>query len=125
MNLIHALYGIPFPKYNPNPKMRPHKLDNITLALKMVEDAHVKTNFLKSTHLIDKDLKMLLGMIWAIILGKKFFLKKKSCNQINFLNSFPQFLDYQVNLFDTDKNFESIFFFLKYLSRSREFLLKN
>lgn len=48
--------------------MRPHKLDNITMALKMVEDAKVKTNFLKSTHLIDKDLKMILGMIWAIIL---------------------------------------------------------
>jgi hypothetical protein len=48
--------------------MRPHKLDNIALALKMVEDAQVKTNFLKSVHLADKDLKMILGMIWAIIL---------------------------------------------------------
>jgi len=69
MNLINSLYGIPKPpKVNNNPKMRPHKLDNITMALKMVEDAKVKTNFLKSTHLIDKDLKMILGMIWAIIL---------------------------------------------------------
>lgn len=68
MNLINALYGIDIPKHNKVPKMRPHKLDNITLALKMIDDAKVKTNFLKSTHLIDKDLKMILGMIWAIIL---------------------------------------------------------
>jgi len=34
----------------------------------MLEEAQVKTNFLKTTHLADKDLKMILGMIWAIIL---------------------------------------------------------
>jgi len=34
----------------------------------MMDDAKIKTNFLKPTHLIDHDLKMLLGMIWAIIL---------------------------------------------------------
>lgn len=37
------------------------QLDNINLALKMVEDANIKTNFLKNTHLVDHDLKMLLG----------------------------------------------------------------
>jgi len=68
MNLINALYGISTPKHNKNPKLRPHKLDNITLALGMVEQAKIKTNFLKSVHLVDKDLKMILGMLWAIIL---------------------------------------------------------
>jgi len=34
----------------------------------MLEEAKVKTNFLKTTHLLDHDLKMILGMIWAIIL---------------------------------------------------------
>jgi len=43
-------------------------LDNITLALDMVAKAKIKTNFLKATHLVDHDLKMILGMIWAIIL---------------------------------------------------------
>jgi len=56
-------------RYNKAPKMRPHKLDNITLALDMLEkEAKVKTNFLKSGHLIDHDLKMILGMMWSIIL---------------------------------------------------------
>jgi len=68
MQLIKALYGVDVPKYNANPKMRPHKLDNLALAFNMIEKAHIKTNFLKTTHLIDHDLKMILGMIWAIIL---------------------------------------------------------
>jgi len=68
MQLINSLYGIALPKYRAEAKMRVHKLDNIALALKMVDDAKVKTNFLKREHLADKDLKMLLGMVWAIIL---------------------------------------------------------
>jgi len=69
MELINALYDTKMPaKYNKTPKMRPHKLDNLNLAFNMLEEAKIKTNFLKTTHLIDKDLKMILGMIWAIIL---------------------------------------------------------
>jgi len=69
MELVNALYATPFPaKYNKAPKMRPQKLDNIELALRMVEEAGIKTNFLKHAHLIDCDTKMLLGMVWAIIL---------------------------------------------------------
>lgn len=47
LKLIHALYDTKIPKYNPNPKMRPHKLDNISQALKMIETAGIKTHFLK------------------------------------------------------------------------------
>jgi len=69
MNLINALYDIPVPKHNKTPKMRPHKLDNCELALKMLHnEAKVKTNFLGTMHLVDHDLKMILGMVWAIIL---------------------------------------------------------
>ena len=74
MQIVNALYDVPIPKHNANPKLRPHKLDNIETALKMVEQARIKTNFLKHTHLIDHDNKMILGMMWAIILdyGKGF-----------------------------------------------------
>jgi len=69
MELINALYDTKIPaKYNKAPKMRPHKLDNLGLAFNMLEEAKVKTNFLKTTHLLDHDLKMILGMVWAIIL---------------------------------------------------------
>ena len=65
MQIVNALYDVPIPKHNANPKLRPHKLDNIETALKMVEQAKIKTNFLKHTHLIDHDNKMILGMMWA------------------------------------------------------------
>jgi len=68
MHVVNALYDVPIPKYNKAPKMRPHKLDNLSLAFAMVEQAQIKTNFLKREHLLDHDLKMILGMMWAIIL---------------------------------------------------------
>jgi len=68
MELLNALYSVSMPKHNKAPKLRPHKLDNIELAFRMLNDAGVKTHFLKPTHLADCDTTMLLGMIWAIIL---------------------------------------------------------
>lgn len=70
MQICNALYNIPMPRrYNKKPKLRPHKLDNLTMAMNMLEvKAEVKTNFLKNTHLLDGDEKMILGMMWAIIL---------------------------------------------------------
>jgi len=68
MQLIKSLYGLDIPKHNPNPKIKPQQLDNISLAFDMVNKAQIKTNFLKPTHLADHDLKMILGMVWAIIL---------------------------------------------------------
>jgi hypothetical protein len=65
MELINALYNKDMPKFNKKPVIRAQKLDNISLALKMVDDAKIKTNFLKSNHLADFDLKMILGMIWV------------------------------------------------------------
>lgn len=68
MHIVNALYNVPIPKYKKDPKLTAHKIDNINLALEMVEKAKIKTNFLKNTHLLDKDLKMILGMAWSIIL---------------------------------------------------------
>lgn len=68
MQIVSALYDMPIPKHNANPKLRPNKLDNIEIAFKMVDEAKIKTNFLKHTHLVDHDHKMILGMMWAIIL---------------------------------------------------------
>jgi len=68
MQLINSLYGTSIPKHNKNPKMRPMMLDNIELAMRMLAEAGVKTNFLKTHHLADCDEKMILGMIWSIIL---------------------------------------------------------
>ena len=63
MQVVNALYDVPIPKHNANPKLRAQKLDNVELAFKMVEAAKIKTNFLKHAHLVDKDTKMILGMM--------------------------------------------------------------
>lgn len=68
MKLVNSLYGTPIPKHHPNPKQRVHMLDNVTVAIKIAEDSGIKFNFLKPPHLVDEDLKMILGMVWAIIL---------------------------------------------------------
>jgi Ca2+-binding EF-hand superfamily protein len=70
MQVVNALYDVPMPRrYNKKPRMRPHMIDNISMAMTMLtEKAEVKTNFLKNTHLLDGDEKMILGMMWAIIL---------------------------------------------------------
>jgi len=47
--LVNALYNLPMPKFNHKPVIRAQKLDNIALALKMVDDAKIKTNFLVGT----------------------------------------------------------------------------
>ena len=74
MNLINALYSIPIPKHNKDPKLRPHKLDNITLALNMVEKAEIKTNFLKSVHLADVRFAMTFKLLTFF-----YSVKKTSC----------------------------------------------
>jgi glycogen debranching enzyme len=39
MNVVNALYGIKKPrKYNKKPKLRPHKLDNLVMAMDMLEN---------------------------------------------------------------------------------------
>jgi len=68
MRLVHVLWGVRIPKHRKECTSRIHKLDNLVLAFAMIKEAEVKTNFLKTEHLLDHDLKMILGMLWAFIL---------------------------------------------------------
>jgi len=71
MQLVNALYGVQMPKKYTSAKrctMRPMMLDNVNIALKMLEEADVKTNYLKNVNILDGDWKMMLGMVWAIII---------------------------------------------------------
>lgn len=67
MILINVLYDVPIPRFNKNAKMRAHLLDNVSLAVNMVEHAGVKLHFVKPINILDKNLKLTLGMIWTII----------------------------------------------------------
>lgn len=50
IKLIHKLFPeIPLPKYVPDAKLRVQQLDNVTVALQMIEQAGVSVAFLKVT----------------------------------------------------------------------------
>jgi len=66
--LIHSLYDVPMPKkFKQNPKMDVHKLDNIDKSLKLFAAAEVKIE-MNRNFLLQKNFKMIMGMIWQIIL---------------------------------------------------------
>jgi len=66
--LIHSLYDVPMPKKFKVPaKMDVHKLDNIDKSLKLFAAAEVKIE-MNRNFLLQKNFKMIMGMIWQIIL---------------------------------------------------------
>jgi len=73
VNIVNALYNtnhnLPPPKLNAKPRNDIFRLENIALALDYLErDAGVQTKFLRRENLLNKELKMVLGMVWCIIL---------------------------------------------------------
>src|SRR3989338_4460427 len=69
-NLIEVLSENQFgEKYNANPKMRVHSLDNCNRALKFAKEQGVIMKvFPQAENLVDGDEKACLGLIWSIIL---------------------------------------------------------
>lgn len=55
------------PAYNSNPKMRPHKLDNLTLAFEMIKRANVRITGVGQYDVLDGNVKLVLGLIWTLV----------------------------------------------------------
>eukprot|EP01012_Entosiphon_sulcatum_P005067 TRINITY_DN1214_c0_g1_i1.p1 TRINITY_DN1214_c0_g1~~TRINITY_DN1214_c0_g1_i1.p1 ORF type:complete len:626 (-),score=135.76 TRINITY_DN1214_c0_g1_i1:96-1973(-) len=55
------------PAYNANPKMRPHKLDNLSQAFDMIKRANVKVIGVGQNDVLDGNTKLILGLIWTIV----------------------------------------------------------
>jgi len=55
-------------KYNKNPKMRIHSIENVNVALKYIAAKGVKLVGISSEDIVDHNLKLILGMIWTFIL---------------------------------------------------------
>jgi len=68
IKLMNALYDVKIKKHKKDAKTRVHRLDNVNQALKMVNEAEVKTTNLKQVNLLDGDFRMMCGMVWNIIL---------------------------------------------------------
>jgi len=68
VNLLEVIAEDSFGKYEKNPKMRIHKVENVGKALKFVANHGVKLANIGPEEIVDGNLKMTLGLIWTIIL---------------------------------------------------------
>jgi len=68
INLLEIIADESFGKFEKNPKMRIHKVENVGKALKFIANHGVKLANIGPEEIVDGNLKMTLGLIWTIIL---------------------------------------------------------
>ncbi|BFZ08117.1 hypothetical protein BsWGS_11156 [Bradybaena similaris] len=67
--LVEVLSGKKFKHVNRKPNFRTQKLENVTMVLKFLEeDEGIKIVNIDSTDIVDRKLKLILGLIWTLIL---------------------------------------------------------
>ncbi|CAG5133091.1 unnamed protein product, partial [Candidula unifasciata] len=67
--LVEVLSGKKFKHVNRRPNFRTQKLENVTMVLKFLEeDEGIKIVNIDSTDIVDRKLKLILGLIWTLIL---------------------------------------------------------
>ncbi|XP_059165585.1 filamin-A-like isoform X3 [Physella acuta] len=69
VSLVEVLSGKKFKHVNKRPNFRTQKLENVTMVLKFLEeDEGIRIVNIDSTDIVDKKLKLILGLIWTLIL---------------------------------------------------------
>ncbi|KAL1493038.1 hypothetical protein ABEB36_011179 [Hypothenemus hampei] len=69
ISLIEVLANKQLPKHNKKPSFRSQKLENVSVALKFLQDDEgIRIVNIDSTHIVDCKLKLILGLIWTLIL---------------------------------------------------------
>ncbi|XP_066588237.1 filamin-A isoform X2 [Prorops nasuta] len=68
VSLIEVLSQKPLPKHNKRPTFRSQKLENVSVALKFLDDEGIRIVNIDSTDIVDCKLKLILGLIWTLIL---------------------------------------------------------
>ncbi|XP_036141494.1 filamin-A isoform X3 [Monomorium pharaonis] len=68
VSLIEVLAQKRLPKHNQRPTFRSQKLENVSVALKFLEDEGIRIVNIDSTDIVDCKLKLILGLIWTLIL---------------------------------------------------------
>src|SRR5690606_28733409 len=66
-NLLSQLSGKSLPKMDP-PKSRTHKILNLGVSLKFLEESNIKLVAIGAEDILDHVNKLILGLIWTIIL---------------------------------------------------------
>ncbi|XP_043469574.1 filamin-A isoform X2 [Leptopilina heterotoma] len=68
VSLVEVLSQKHLPKHNKRPTFRSQKLENVSVALKFLEDEGIRIVNIDSTDIVDCKLKLILGLIWTLIL---------------------------------------------------------
>lgn len=66
--LIEVLSGKKVKRYNKKPTFRSQKLENVSVAMKFLENEGIRIINIDSTDIVDCKLKLILGLIWTLIL---------------------------------------------------------
>lgn len=66
--LLQVLSQKRVPKHNQKPTFRSQKLENVSVAMKFIEDQNIKIVNIDSTDVVDGKRKLILGLIWLLIL---------------------------------------------------------
>ncbi|VDN01780.1 unnamed protein product [Thelazia callipaeda] len=83
IRLIEVLSGKKFSRYNKKVAFRHQKLENISLVLRFLEDEeHIKLINIDSSAIADRNLKLILGLVWSLILHYS-ISKEVSDNQLD------------------------------------------
>lgn len=72
IQLLGALFskrGIRIPRYNKKPRLRAQKLDNVSIALQMLEKAKLNDGILKPANICDGQIQFVLGLMWRLVLS--------------------------------------------------------
>ncbi|XP_076247871.1 filamin A protein cher isoform X2 [Calliopsis andreniformis] len=68
ISLIEVLAQKQLPKHNKKPIFRSQKLENVSVALKFLDDEGIRIVNIDSSDIVDCKLKLILGLIWTLIL---------------------------------------------------------
>merc|ERR1712124_203709 len=68
VDLLEVISAEPLGKFNKNPKMKIHKIQNVNIGLDFIAKKGVKLWGISSEDIVDENLKLILGMIWTVIL---------------------------------------------------------
>jgi len=67
VNLVEILGNVSLGNFNKNPKMRIQKIENVGKALTYIKSTGVHLENMSAEDIVDKNLKLDLGLIWTII----------------------------------------------------------
>lgn len=67
-HLLSSISGKTLPKLNENPKFRIHKLENLSISLKFLEQEKIKLIGIAQEDILDHNPTLILGLIWTIVL---------------------------------------------------------